>query len=323
MPKRPFRPASTSAARAPHAPFEARKPPASARTGERPTEDDDDTDGRRSELVHGARAALAIVRRRPREVRGAWATQEALQALPELAEVASRARVRIQRAADAELTRRVHTPNHEGVVLEVLERSWHAIGELADELVAAQGLCVVLDRVRNPHNIGAIARSAAFFGARALLLGSPAPHPGLPPDAVRIAEGGAEHLALARTTDLAGALDKLRARGVRVVGGESDVEAPLFGAPLRGPVAIVVGHEVEGISERVRARCDQMVTIPGTGVVGSLNVAISASLFMAEWARGREPLPALPNGVTGRRDGPAGAASHDLERGDRPRRGRR
>jgi TrmH RNA methyltransferase len=261
--------------RAPHAGPEPRFPPRR-----------DDVD-EAIELVHGARAALAILGLRPREVREAWATTDALQAFPELADAASRARIRLQRAADAELARRVHTPNHEGVVLAVCERSWLAITELADRLVAEQGLCVVLDRVRNPHNIGAIVRSAAFFGAHALLLGSPAPHPGLPPDAVRIAEGGAEHLALARTTDLAGALDKLRARGVRIVGAESDVDTPLFGATLRGPTAIVVGHEVEGISERVRARCDLMVTIPGTGVVGSLNVAISASLFFAEWARDR------------------------------------
>lgn len=241
------------------------------------------------EFVHGARAALAVLRHRSHEVRSAWATQEALTAFAELTPLALRARLRIHRAADAELTRRVHTPNHEGIVLEALERPWCSMRELADALVNERGLCVVLDRVRNPHNIGAIARSAAFFGAQAILLGSPAPHPGLPPDAVRIAEGGTEHLVLARTTDLADALDKLRARGVRVVGAESDVDAPLFGARLTGPVAIVVGHEVEGISERVRARCDAMVTIPGSGVVGSLNVAISASLFMAEWARARTP----------------------------------
>jgi RNA methyltransferase, TrmH family len=68
-------------------------------------------------------------------------------------------------------------------------------------LVKRSGTAIALDRVRNPYNIGAIVRSAAFFGVDAALLGTPAPHPGLPPTAVRVAEGGAEHLALARTTD--------------------------------------------------------------------------------------------------------------------------
>jgi TrmH RNA methyltransferase len=239
------------------------------------------------ELTHGARAALAILEARPGDVRRVWLTAQAAGDEPRLRSVAERARLRILRAADAELGRLVHTPNHEGVVVEAAERPWLSVGELAERLVAERGLCVVLDRVRNPHNVGAIVRSAAFFGASAVLLGSPAPHPGLAPDAVRVAEGGAERLAFARTTDLAGTLDRLKSRGVRVVGAESDVRESLFGADLAGPVAVVVGHEVEGIAPRVRARCDAMVTIPGTGAVGSLNVAISASLFVAEWARRR------------------------------------
>jgi TrmH RNA methyltransferase len=239
------------------------------------------------ELTHGARAVLAILEVRPRDVHRLWLTAQAASDEPRLRALAERARVRVLRAAAAELARLVHTPNHEGAVVEAAERPWLSVSELADRLVADRGLCIVLDRVRNPHNVGAIVRSAAFFGASAVLLGSPAPHPGLAPDAVRVAEGGTERLAFARTTDLAGTLDRLKSRGVRVVGAESDVEASLFGADLGGPCAIVVGHEVEGIAPRVRARCDAMVTIPGTGAIGSLNVAISASLFIAEWARRR------------------------------------
>ena len=239
------------------------------------------------ELVHGGRAVAALLEARPGDCKRVWLTPQAASEDPRLVDFAQRAHLRVIRAAEAELTRLVHTPNHEGAVVEAAERPWLSVSELADRLVADRGLCVVLDRVRNPHNVGAIVRSAAFFGASAVLLGSPAPHPGLAPDAVRVAEGGAERLAFARTTDLAGTLDRLKSRGVHVVGAESDVEASLFGAELRGPSAIVVGHEVEGIAPRVRARCDAMVTIPGTGAVGSLNVAISASLFIAEWARSR------------------------------------
>jgi TrmH RNA methyltransferase len=239
------------------------------------------------ERVYGLRAVAAVLARRPRACASLWLTSEVVSRERELVALAERARVHVRRAAEAELVRLVHTPNHEGVVADVEERAWATVGELADALVGERSLCVVLDRVRNPHNIGAIVRSAAFFGARAILLGSPAPHPGLPPDAVRIAEGGAESLLFARTTDLAGTLERLRARGVRVLGAESDAAQSLFGAPFAGPTAIVFGHEVEGVSPRVRMRCDAMVTIPGTGAVGSLNVAVSASLAIAEWVRGR------------------------------------
>jgi TrmH RNA methyltransferase len=107
----------------------------------------------------------------------------------------------------------------------------------------------------------------------------------LAPEAVRVAEGGAEHLAIARTTDLADTLGRLRARGMRVIAAENDGTAPLFGFVFPRPAVIVVGHEREGISTRVRAQCDTTLTIPGCGGIGSLNVAIAASLVIAEAVR--------------------------------------
>jgi len=90
-------------------------------------------------------------------------------------------------------------------------------------------------RVRNPYNVGAVLRSAAFFGLEAALLGTPAPHPGLAPTAVRVAEGGAEHLGLARTTDLAAPFARLRTRGVRVVGTERPGDGERVRPCLRSP----------------------------------------------------------------------------------------
>jgi TrmH RNA methyltransferase len=146
--------------------------------------------------------------------------------------------------------------------------------------------------VRNPYNVGAILRSAAFFGVDAVLLGAPAPQGpragALAPDAVRVAEGGAEDVALCRTTDLASTLAKLRARGVHVIGAESDAQTSALDASFPRPVIVVVGHEREGMSERVRATCERMVTLPGRpggGLVGSLNVAVTSGILCARLAR--------------------------------------
>ena len=147
------------------------------------------------------------------------------------------------------------------------------------------GAAIALDRVRNPYNIGAILRSAAFFGVDAALLGAPAPHPALAPDAVRVAEGGAENLVLTRTTDLADTLARLRARGVRVVGADGAAPTRAVGFAFARPSILVLGHEREGMSDRVRAQCDAIVSIPGTGAVESLNVAVAAGVLIAELMR--------------------------------------
>jgi TrmH RNA methyltransferase len=152
-------------------------------------------------------------------------------------------------------------------------------------------MALALDRVRNPQNVGAMLRSAAFFGLDAVLLGAPAPHPGLSPFALRIAEGGAEHLVFSRTTDLAETLSALRARGVRIIGADSHADAGLGELDRTRPAVLVFGHEREGLGARIRATCDQLVEIRGSGAVESLNVGVAAGIFMAELIARRPPEP--------------------------------
>ena len=90
-----------------------------------------------------------------------------------------------------ELNRIAESTHHEGLCVAARPRRWLSTADLADALARTKGTAVALDRVRNPYNIGAILRSAAFFGVDAVLLGTPAPHPGLAPAAVQVAEGGA------------------------------------------------------------------------------------------------------------------------------------
>jgi TrmH RNA methyltransferase len=113
----------------------------------------------------------------------------------------------------------------------------------------------------------------------------PAPHPALSPQAVRVAEGGAEHLALARTTDLADTLARLRKAGVLVLGAEEDGESEAARHTKGRARVLVLGHEREGLSERVRAQCDAVVAIHGSGRIRSLNVSIAASILIADLMR--------------------------------------
>ena len=146
-----------------------------------------------------------------------------------------------------------------------------------------------MDRVRNPYNVGAVVRTAAFFGVEAVLVGASAPHPGLAPLALRVAEGGAEHVALARTTDLADTLARLRARGALVVGADGHAERAYHEHVFDRPAVLVLGHEREGLSPRIRGQCDAVVAIPGGGAVESLNVAVAAGILIGEMMREDRP----------------------------------
>ncbi len=237
------------------------------------------------ERVHGFRAGLAVFQVRPDDITRIGVATERVREVSELLAFAESRGIPWSEMPEVELARAASSTNHEGLVLETAPRRWAALSDVADVLIRTRGFAVALDRVRNPYNVGAILRSAAFFGLEAAILGAIAPHPALAADAVRVAEGGAEHLRLARTTDLAETLARFRGRGLRVVGAESDGIHTLFEYAFQAPTVLVLGHEREGLSPRVRSVCDALVKIPGSGAIESLNVGIAASLFIAELAR--------------------------------------
>ncbi|MBV9949464.1 MAG: RNA methyltransferase, partial [Myxococcales bacterium] len=237
------------------------------------------------EVLHGLRAGLAIFARRRDDILRVAHAPAVRSEVADLSRWAGSRGIPCVERSDAELDRIAGSTHHEGLCVGVLPRGWPSIPELARRLVGARGAALALDRVRNPYNVGAVIRSAAFFGLDAVLLGAPAPHPALSPEAVRVAEGGAEWVRLARTTDLAATLARLRAAGVQVVGTDARAREDAFAFRFARPAILVVGHEREGLGERVRAECQALVAVRGAGTMDSLNVAVAAGILLAAIAR--------------------------------------
>jgi RNA methyltransferase, TrmH family len=239
-----------------------------------------------AELVQGLRAGLAVFARRRDDVLRVMHARPVRHEVADLARWAASRRVPCAEASDAELDRFAGSTHHEGLCVLARPRRWASTQELADALAYGQGAAVALDRVRNPYNVGAVLRSAAFFGLTGALLGAPAPGPDLAPTAVRVAEGGVEHLLLARTTDLADTLARLRARGARVIGADGHAATSALGFRFGRPAILVVGNEREGLGERVRAQCDAVVAVKGSGKMESLNVGVAVGVLRAEMMKG-------------------------------------
>jgi TrmH RNA methyltransferase len=139
---------------------------------------------------------------------------------------------------------------------------------------------VVLDRIGNAHNLGAIARTAAFFGVAHIII--PAhPQAALPGEAAyRVSEGGLEQVEVWRTSDLAKLLRELAAAGYDVAGAAARGGKPVaLGGPTK-PVALVMGNEEHGLAADVERACTRLVTIPGSGRVESLNVSVAAAVLI-------------------------------------------
>lgn len=240
-----------------------------------------------AETIYGLRAVQAVFARRRDDLLQLAFGPKSRRELEPIVRWAEGRGVEAKELGERDLERLAGSTHHEDACAVVRARRWVAPGELAERLVRDRGVAVALDRVRNPYNVGAILRSAAFFGVDAALLGAPAPHPGIAPDAVRVAEGGVEHLLVARTTDLVDTLARLRDRGVQIVGADGGSATSAIGFPFARPTVLVMGNEREGLGPRVRAVCDAIVAIPGTSAVESLNVAVAAGVLIAELVRSR------------------------------------
>jgi TrmH RNA methyltransferase len=187
---------------------------------------------------------------------------------------------------DEELERVSGTLHHEGVCFLAREARGLSERQFLDRLEKAPKASMVLflDDVENPHNVGAILRVCAHFGVAAVVISERSEF-SLSGAACRISEGGAEAVSVVRVANLSQTLAKLRAKKFKVVATTSHTKASLFQAKLRGNVIFLFGSEGAGLSKSVLGLSDEVIAVPGTGSVESLNVACAATAICSEWWR--------------------------------------
>ncbi len=177
---------------------------------------------------------------------------------------------------------------HQGAALEVKPLDWGRLEDLALADGPGAPRLVLLDRVSDPHNVGAILRSAEVFGARAVI--APARHSAPETGALaKTASGALERQPYLRVANLGNAIETLKDMGYTVLGldgdGSSELAEVAAGLTDR-PLALVLGAEGPGLRERTRELCDHLVRIPAAGAFGSLNVSNAAAVSLYEVTRG-------------------------------------
>jgi RNA methyltransferase, TrmH family len=187
----------------------------------------------------------------------------------------------------AELAKIAGTVHHGGIVAVVRAPLLRApLPEEVRRWAAQAEPVLLLDRIGNAHNLGAIARTAAFFGIARLVVPDHPEAAGPGEAAYRVAEGALEAVEVFRVSDLSRLARDLAAVGYEVIGaatrGSSPLRAGGTAAGRRKPIALVLGNEEHGLAEAVARACTRLVTIPGTGRVESLNVSVAAAVLMWE-----------------------------------------
>jgi 23S rRNA (guanosine2251-2'-O)-methyltransferase len=177
------------------------------------------------------------------------------------------------------------TREHQGIAALVAGKP--AVG-LEDLLRAKNehGLLVLLDGIEDPHNLGAIVRTALAAGAQGVVIPERRAA-GLSDTVERASAGALAHLSVARVTNLVRAMEEMKEAGYWLVGLDERADKSYTEVDLKGPIGIVLGSEGEGLHELTRKRCDFMVSLPTTGPVRSLNVSVAAGVMLFEVVRQR------------------------------------
>ncbi len=242
----------------------------------------DEREREEEQAVYGFRTCRAIYEARRDDIIRIFYRADRLRALaPMLKWAASQRRV-YRELKDEELVRVAGGMHHEGVVMEVRPR---LLRRFAEESLRPGTNWVAVDRVENPHNLGAIVRTCAFFGIEGLIMGGQEPGVRMSSAFLRMAEGGAERISVFATLHLAPCLEVLKEKGLAVIGLETDADKQLGAAPMPQPACLVFGNENEGMSTAVRKACSCLVTIPGVWPGASLNVSVSVGVAVATLMR--------------------------------------
>ena len=205
------------------------------------------------------------------------------------AERARESGIAVVESDDARLGKLAGNSRHQGVVARVQPlKPRHSLDEVMEEVEAAglAPLLLALDGVTDPHNLGACLRVADGAGAHAVI--APKDHAvGLNATVAKVASGAAETVPYLMVTNLARSLAEMKERGLRIIGTSDDAERTIYDLDLTGPVAIVLGAEGPGMRQITRKTCDELVSIPMSGAVESLNVSVAAGVCLYEVLRQR------------------------------------
>jgi 23S rRNA (guanosine2251-2'-O)-methyltransferase len=202
------------------------------------------------------------------------------------ADRAREAGIKIVETDGERLDKMAGSPRHQGVVARVeAVQMPHSLDEVVEN-IEGPPLLLVLDGVTDPHNLGACLRVADGSGTHAVV--APKDHAvGINATVAKVASGAAETVPYIMVTNLARALTELKEYDIRIIGTSDDAEHTLYDLDLTGPVAFVLGAEGDGMRQLTRKTCDQLVRIPMSGAVESLNVSVASAVCLYEALRQR------------------------------------
>jgi len=243
-----------------------------------------------SQYIFGLHAVESAIEQTPDDVTGLWVDDRRRdKRMNHILEMASQKGIKVHSADKRELASMAFDGKHQGIVASVKPPRVYSESDLDSLLdnLSESPFLLILDEVTDPHNLGACLRSADAAGVQAVITTKDR-SASLTPTAIKVASGAAQTVPFVQVTNLARCLRDLKERGIWLVGLEGEAEQSLYDTDLRGPIAILMGAEGQGLRRLSREHCDFLARIPMAGTVESLNVSVATGICLFEALRQRK-----------------------------------
>lgn len=242
-------------------------------------------------IVYGIHAVQFVLKKRPETVLALFMSEQRQDSrLQTLRQSAQKTGIRIQAVSPDKLKDLALEGQHQGVVARCKTMPEWTEADLIQAIEAPEikiGPLLILDGVQDPHNLGAILRTADAAGVLAVVIPKDRATT-VTPVVRKVASGAAESVPVVTVTNLARCMEKLKAVGVWIKGASAEAPASLYQIDFTGCVAIVLGAEGSGLRSLTEAHCDELFSIPMLGMVESLNVSVAAGICLYEAFRQRK-----------------------------------
>ncbi|BDR68363.1 23S rRNA (guanosine(2251)-2'-O)-methyltransferase RlmB [Clostridium tetani] len=176
--------------------------------------------------------------------------------------------------------------NHQGVAAYTTPYKYYSVEEILESSKGKAPFILILDEIQDPHNFGAIIRTAEVFGVDGIIIPKRR-SVGITPIVYKSSVGAVEHVKIAKVNNINSTIDFLKENNIWIYGADMATDRYIYSENLKGPIALVVGSEGKGISKLTKEKCDILVKIPMSGQINSLNASVAGGIVMYEISRQR------------------------------------
>jgi 23S rRNA (guanosine2251-2'-O)-methyltransferase len=242
----------------------------------------------KEDIIYGLNPAMEALRGTRKAFELFIAGTSADKRLEKLLKLAAEKGVPVRHREKADISKLCGNDHHQGVALRIEGYSYAELDAILDRCrdSGENGLIIVLDGIQDPHNLGAIIRSAACAGAHGVIIPKDRAA-GVTPTVEKASAGAVETIPVTQVTNIAQTLEELKKAGFWIYGASDNASALLYNQDLTGATVLVIGNEGEGIRPLVRKKCDAVFSIPMQGGINSLNASVATGIALFEAVRQR------------------------------------